>query len=128
MTMIIEVTETHPPAPGKRVGYIHTSTGQRFECWPDKMNTIVVGRSYEVELREREYNGRTITSVAKIAPADGAPASDPRPINRSENGSAAGEAEYVGRVLAALIEAGQIDKQSIAAATSWLRKVWKEQP
>jgi hypothetical protein len=36
-----------------------------------------------------------------------------------------GEAEYVGRVLAALIAKGECDKAQVATATTFLRKVWR---
>ena len=121
--MLIEIDEIHPPKPGGKMSKI-VAAGERFDIWPDKLDGVAVGRRYEVEVKDREFNGRTFRSIAKIAPA---------PEVASTNGAAApvtaspaGEAEYVGRVLAALIAAGSVDKQSIAAATAWLRKTWRE--
>lgn len=130
--MLIEVSETHPPRPGKRVAYVHTSTGERYEIWPDKLNQIQVGKKYEVTTKTRQYEGRDIVSIVKVTPAmmetihhsngsavnqlaGSAPQASPFP----------GEAEYVGRVMAALIAKGDLDKTKIPEATEWLRKVWR---
>ena len=121
--MLIEIDEIHPPKVGGKVSQI-VAAGQRYEIWPDKLGGVAVGRRYEVELRERDYNGRVIRSIAKIAPVAQAAAAAPAATATAP--PTTGEAEYVGRVLAALIAAGTIDKQSIAAATAWLRKVWRE--
>jgi len=123
--MLIEIAEIHPPKVGGKVSQI-VADGQKYEIWPDKLGGVAVGRHYEVEVREREFNGRTIRSISKIAPAPNAVAAVPAAAATASPNT--GEAEYVGRVLAALIAAGMIDKQQIAAATAWLRKVWREQP
>jgi len=122
--MLIEIDEIHPPKPGGKMSKI-VAAGERFDIWPDKLDGVAVGQRYEVEVKDREFNGRTFRSIAKIAPA--AKAEAPAPAATSAAAAAtAGEAEYVGRVLAALIAAGAVDKQSIAAATAWLRKTWRE--
>jgi len=123
--MLIEIDEIHPPKVGGKVSQI-VADGQKYEIWPEKLGDVAVGRRYEVEVREREFNGRTIRSISKIAPAS--KTATPVPAAAATASSTTGEAEYVGRVLAALIAAGTIDKQSIAAATAWLRRVWREQP
>lgn len=129
--MLIEVTATTPPRVGGKVAHIKTADGARFEIQPDKLDGIQVGKAYEVETRERDWQGRTIRSITTIAPAtvngtavNGAPAA----IASTQASPHPGEAEYVGRVLAALIAKGEVDKDKIAAATGWLRKLWRQTP
>lgn len=121
---IIDVAEIHSPAPGKKVAYIHTSTGDKYEIWPDKLGRIVIGERYAIETKERDYNGRTIVSITKIEPAPAAtgPASG---TSSPAASPAVGEAEYVGHVLAALITTGQVDKEKLSTATAWLRQIWR---
>jgi hypothetical protein len=122
--MLIEIDEIHPPKPGGKMSKI-VAAGERYDIWPDKLDGVAVGRRYEVEIKDREFNGRTFKSIAKIAPAAGAAAAVPT-ATAPAAAALAGEAEYVGRVLAALIVAGAIEKQSIPAATAWLRKAWRD--
>lgn len=125
--MLIEVSETHPPRPGGKVGYLHAADGQRYECWPDKLEGVQVGRRYEIETRSREYEGRTILSITRITPAAATTNNRLSDSTRSPPASAAaGEAEYVGRVLSALIAKGEVNKAQIATATHWLRSLWRE--
>lgn len=124
---IIDVAEIHSPAPGKKVAYIHTSTGDKYEIWPDKLGRIVIGERYQIETKERDYNGRTIVSITKIEPAPAAsPPPGTSPAAPPAGTNPLGEAEYVGHVLAALITAGQIDKEKLSTATHWLRQVWRQ--
>lgn len=120
--MLIEVTEIHPPRIGGKVSYIHAADGAKFECWPDKLAGVEVGKKYEIETKEREYQGRTIVSIQKIKPARTATITLTE--TKEASSGSPGEAEYVGHVLAALILKGQIEKNQIATATAWLRKLW----
>jgi hypothetical protein len=128
--MLIQVAETHPPRPGGKVAYLHAADGQKFEIWPEKLDGVQVGRAYEIEIRERAYDGRTIRSITRITPA-ATPAVAPAPVSSGSPGTRLnasphpGEAEYVGRVLAGLIAKGECDKAQVATATAFLRKVWR---
>jgi|SRR5215475_832225 len=129
--MLIEVTATHPPQPGKKMAHILAADGSKFEIWPDRLDKVQVGQRYEVETREREFNGRTIRSIEKISPASSASVGKSETYRRevgnmSSQASPSGEAQFVGRVLAALIAKGEVEKSQIAAATEWLRKVWRD--
>src|SRR5262249_8123546 len=104
---------------------IVAESGETLEIWPDKLDGVTVGRSYMVEIREREYQGRTISSITKIAPAPQVPAA-PAPTTAAPASPSTGEAQYVGLVLAALIANGGVEKTQIAAATHWLRQLWRQ--
>src|SRR5262249_49010740 len=121
--MLIEVTETHPPKAGKKVGTVVAAGGAKFEVWPEKLAGIHVGRRYEVDVEDREYNGRAIRKITKATPVNGA-ANGKAPASTAT--AAAGEPECVARVLAALITSGQVagDKQSLWTATQMLRQLW----
>jgi|SRR5215475_12448127 len=125
--MLIEVTEIHPPKIGGKVSRIVAADGEHYQIWPEKLAGVDVGKRYEVETTQREYNGRTFKSIKSIVPA--AEESTPVQKNRGvENDpTVCGEAEYVGRVIAALIASGGIDKTQIATATRWLRNIWRNE-
>lgn len=123
--MLIEITEIHPPKIGGKVSRIVAADGEQYDIWPEKLDGIKVGNRYQIEIKERDYNGRTFKSIKSIAPAPAAAstAAEPRPQGAAP---ACGEAEYVGRVVAALIAKGDLDKAKIPEATAWLRKLWRE--
>lgn len=124
--MLIDVTEIHPPKIGGKVCKIVAADGEHYQIWPEKLTGVDVGKRYEAEITERDYNGRTFKSIKSIVPAPmPVPESQSTPVQK--NCDASGEAEYVGRVLAALITKGQVvERSQIAAATEWLRKVWRQ--
>jgi hypothetical protein len=122
---LIDIAEIHPPRAGGKVSKIVAESGEKYEIWPDKLDGVTVGRSYMVEIREREYQGRTISSITKIAPTPQVPAAR-APTTAAPASPSTGEAQYVGLVLAALIAKGEVEKTSIAAATQWLRRMWRE--
>src|SRR5215813_12327769 len=120
--MLIEVTETHPPAYGKKVATVVAAGGQKYEIWPEKLADIRVGAKYEVAVEEREYQGRTIRKITKATPAKPA-----------ANGSTAAmavpggdEVQFVATVLAALIAKGEVknDKRQLFETTQILRGLW----
>jgi hypothetical protein len=127
--MVIEVSEIHPPKPGGKVSRIVAADGERYEIWPDKLAGVAPGRRYDVEIAERQYNERTIKSIRKITPLAEKPKSQPSTgeipqLNRENH---PGEAEYVGRVLAALIAKGEVTVNQVPAYTMRLREVWRQQ-
>jgi hypothetical protein len=123
--MLIEIAETHPPGYGKKVATVVARGGDKFEIWPEKLAGLHVGARYDVDVDEREYNGRTIKKITKATPANGA--SKP-----AANGSTApapvtsGEPEFVARVLAALILKGEVlnNKRQLFETTQMLRGLW----
>jgi hypothetical protein len=134
--MLIEVSETHPAAPGKKVATVVAAGGQKFDIWPENLASIRVGGRYEIEVADREYNGRTFRKITKATPVNGA-----APTNGHANGTAKpatngsappgpsttdGEAEFVGRVLHALILKGEVayTKKQLYDATELLRGLW----
>src|SRR5712672_3540626 len=122
--MLIEVTETHPPKFGKKVATVVATGGEKFEIWPEKLTGIQVGARYDVDVEERDYNGRTIKKITKATPVNGAakPANGHAPTATTADG----EPEFVATVLAALILKGEVanNKRQLFDATAMLRGLW----
>ena len=121
--MLIEIAETHPPQNGKKVAKVIAKGGQEFEIWPEKLAGIQVGARYEIDVAEREYNGRTIKKITKATPANGAA----KPNGHAPTATTAdGEPEFVATVLAALIMKGEVanNKRQLFDATQMLRGLW----
>jgi hypothetical protein len=135
--MLIEVQETHPAGPGKKMATVIAAGGQRFEVYPEKLADFQVGQRYDAEIEDREYQGRTFRKIVKAAPVNGVAhptgngAAKPNgPANGSSPAAAAGldgEAEFVGRALHALILKGDVTlhMQRVLDATLMLREVWR---
>ncbi len=100
--MIIQITEIHPPRIGGKVSKIVAADGQQFEIWPEKLVGVDVGRHSEVAAFERQFNGRIIKSIKKIAPTENSSAEISQRVSQStpiqKTCDASGEADYVGRV------------------------------
>ena len=119
--MLIEIAETHPPANGKKVGAVVAKDGSKFEIWPEKLADLRVGGQYDVDIAERDFNGRTIRKITKA-----------RPATTATNGhapsaaSASGESKFVATVLVALIMKGEVtnNKRQLFDATQMLRGLW----
>ena len=108
--MIIQVAETHPPKAGKKLGTVKTATGDSFGIWPDKLSGLQVGRRYEIEFDENEFNGRTYRKITKAQPV----------------GTPSNEWQFVCSLLNAAIAAGklQIQTDALVAAINTTRTAW----
>jgi len=125
--MLIEVTETHPPKFGKKVATVVAAGGEKFEIWPEKLADLHAGARYEIDVEERDYNGRTIrkiTKFAKATPMNGA--AKPAANGNAGTGATSGEPEFVATVLAALIMKGEVqnNKRQLFETTNMLRGLW----
>jgi hypothetical protein len=122
--MLIEVTETHPPKFGKKVATVVAAGGEKFEIWPEKLADLHAGARYEIDVEERDYNGRTIRKITKATPVNGTakPANGHTTVTTTANG----EPEFVAKVLAALIMKGEVqnNKRQLFEATQMLRGLW----
>jgi len=122
--MLIEVAETHPPQYGKKVATVIAKGGDKFEIWPEKLVDLKAGAKYEVDVAEREYNGRTIRKITNATPVNGTakPANGHAPTATTADG----EPEFVATVLAALILKGEVanNKRQLFDATQMLRGLW----
>jgi hypothetical protein len=116
--MIIQVAETHPPKAGKKLGTVKTATGDSFGIWPDKLSGLQVGRRYEIEFDENEFNGRTYRKITKAQPVG-------TPSNAATSFSDA-EWQFVCSLLNAAIAAGklQIQTDALVAAINTTRTAW----
>jgi hypothetical protein len=122
--MLIEIAETHPPGYGKKVATVIAKGGDRFEIWPEKLADLKAGARYDVDVEERDYNGRTFRKITKATPVNGAakPANGHAPTATTADG----EPEFVATVLAALIMKGEVanNKRQLFDATQMLRGLW----
>jgi hypothetical protein len=131
MNVLIEVAAIEPPKPGGKVHNVITSTGAKLEIFPEKVSEIAVGGRYNVELKEREYKGRILRTITKVAgPARTAP-QEQRPIAAAPPPPAsAGDDEraFVSSMLGAFIRAGKVhlDENELAAAIATLRQAWRQ--
>jgi len=135
--MLIEVKETHPPLAANRSGTVVTVDGQKFDCWPDKLNGIQIGRRYEIETSSREKNGRTYVSITKATPVNGAAPPTPNSNGTAKpadngNGHApaaanATEAAFVRELMCAFIMKGEIPytKQALYDAAMAFRGLYR---
>ncbi len=124
--ILIEVLSIEPPAPGKKVAIVTTTTGAALEIFPEKMSELRPGARYNVELKEREFKGRTYRTITKIdAPNESAA---PRQQSHPSAPVAAGTPEqFCATLLAAYIRAGEIklgDEKLLADTTSMLKRLW----
>jgi hypothetical protein len=122
--MLIEIAETHPPKFGKKVATVVAKGGDKFEIWPEKLAGLQVGARYDVDVAERDYNGRTIRKITKATPASNG-AAKPNGIAAPDS-VISGEPEFVAAILAALIMKGEVanNKRQLFETTQMLRGLW----
>jgi hypothetical protein len=140
MSLELTVAELHPAAPGKRTAAVVAADGQKFEIWPEKLAGFAIGRTYSVDVEDRDYNGRTIRKIVKATPlTNGHTNSNARGVRAPELGprghmtdsptpSTAGEVQFVSHCLAAMIASGKIahdDKRALFSATMNLRALFE---
>ena len=61
-TVIMTVNMINQPNGSSR-GSIVGTDGQRIGCFDDKIGLFQVGKTYEIEIIEKEYNGRRLKNV-----------------------------------------------------------------
>jgi hypothetical protein len=84
--MLIQVAEKHAAGPGKKVATVVTTDGARLECWPEQLANLDIGGRYEVDVKDREFNGRTYRRIANASPVNVIAASIAKPAPTT-NGS-----------------------------------------
>lgn len=57
MAVVITVAGITPPAPGKKQGKIHDTTGKSWNVWGDKLHNYAIGMSYNITYDTNEFNG-----------------------------------------------------------------------
>ena len=137
--MLIEIAEKKPAAPGKKVAKVVAVGGASFDIWPEKLADIEVGKRYEVETADREFNGRTYRRIEKatlyatsvtvdsaVATKAAARTSAPGP-NGYSNGGNKDLQIFVQGVLQALIKAGQVgnNKEHLYHTTTMLMQLFR---
>lgn len=69
-TATIQVAFVNAPQDGKNKGSIKTSEGEYFGVWANQIGVFRQGASYEIEYKERNWNGKTYRDVTKARPHD----------------------------------------------------------
>jgi hypothetical protein len=125
MTTIIEIAAIRPPKEGKKVATVVAGDGRSFEMWPEKAAPLKIGERYDIEIEEREFNGRPIRKITKAKPAGAAANGNARSIPISP-APADAELAFVSSTLNAFIAAGKIglDARELGQATQLLRLLW----
>lgn len=126
---VIKVKFANRPKDGKKQATISTEDGQIFGVWPDKFGLLQPGRTYKVEFKEREFEGKTYRTIIKCEPAaavEEPPSSLAQQSQRSSPKDA--EQEFVARVLAASIQACAVGhtEQDLIAEVKMLRSVYQQ--
>jgi hypothetical protein len=133
--MLIHVAEKHAAGPGKKVATVVTTDGARLECWPEQLANLDIGGRYEVEVKDREFNGRTYRRIAKVSPVNGIAASIAKPAPTT-NGSGNSyrrtdpvdsERMFVCASLTAFIRSGKIEPElgKVTNAIQVLRSAYR---
>jgi hypothetical protein len=135
--MLIEVTEKHPAAPGKKVATVVAAGGAKFDIWPEQLAAIQVGGRYDVEVTDREYNGRVYRKITKATPYGTPDGTVSTAAARRTNGNGNGyykptapqdsERMFTCSLLNAFIRAGQIEpnEEQIVKAIEVLRRAYR---
>jgi hypothetical protein len=137
--MLIEVAETHPAPPGKKVASVIAVGGAKFDIWPEQLGSIQVGGRYEVEISQREFNGRVYQKITKATPLNGtaatASASTAKPApaqygngNSYRTDAVDSERRFVCASLTAFIKAGKVEPElgKVSNAITVLRTAYQK--
>jgi hypothetical protein len=65
---VIQIASIRPPREARKPGHVVDADGAAFECWPEKLGKLQVGRRYAVEVETREWQGRPIRKIVKAQP------------------------------------------------------------
>lgn len=74
MAVTITIAGIQPPAPGKKQGKVHDTTGKSWNVWGDKLHNFAMGQSYSITYDTNEFNGAQFDVIKSFTPASGGPA------------------------------------------------------
>ncbi len=135
--MRIEIQETHPAGPGKKMASVVALGGQRYSVWPEQLAALRVGEMFDVEVESWESNGRKHHKIVQATPVNGAASQTANGATKpatSSNGCApaagpanATEAAFVRELLVAMINKDYVvptDKRAMYDAALMLRGLY----
>jgi hypothetical protein len=126
---VIKIKYANPPKDGKKQASVRTEDNQIFGVWPDKFGLLQPGRTYQVEYKERVFEGKTYRTIVKCEPVKDVE-EPPSGLAQSSQRSSQkdGEVEFVARLLAASISACAVahKEESLIAEARMLRSVYRE--
>lgn len=110
---VIKVAFANKPKEGKKQGTVKTDEGAIYGVWPDKLGLLQPGRSYKIEFKEREYDGRTFRTITKCEPCEPAPALAEQPGDAPSSKST-DETTFIARVVSAGVASQQVEFNAVA--------------
>ncbi len=137
--MLIEIAETHPAAPGKKMATVVASGGQRYGVWPEMLADFRIGGKFDVEVDSWQSNGRTLQKITKATPVNGTashaangngttkPAGNGNGHTPAAGAVSATEAAFVREVLVAMIMKGDVvatNERQMLSTTLRLRSLY----
>lgn len=134
-TLTMTIAEINLPKPDKKRGIIKGTNGNRLGCFAEKIGLFEIGKTYEIEHSDGEYQNvisakLTVGPVVQLAAAReaaAAPASAPREKEFGwQTHPVDAERMFVCSILNAYIAAGKVglDKGELASTTMMLRGLW----
>ncbi len=137
--MRIEIQETHPAAPGKKMAAVVALGGQRYSVWPEQLAALRIGEMFDVEVESWERNGRKHHKIVQATPVNGTAshtANSNGAAKPASNGSgsapavgpvSATEAAFVRELLVAMVMKGDVvatNKRQMFDAALMLRGLY----
>lgn len=78
-TTSIKVTGIYPPDAGKKKARVRVDNGEYYYVWPDQLDKLAQGNSYEIDFTSDDFKGKTYKTIKAIRASGGGgnfPASD----------------------------------------------------
>lgn len=89
MSAAITVAEVKLPGPGKKFGSVYDTTGQRWGCPPEFLNSFVPGGSYNINYEDKVFNGSAYKQIKSVINGTvGGNAPQPRSVSATSTATA----------------------------------------
>lgn len=111
MTQIV-AKYVNPPKDGGKQSTVKTPDGTIYGFWPDKVQ-MVQGKTYEVEVSTREYQGKTYRTVEKASEVGGG------------NGEDREQSIFITGVVGRAMQSGKFDISDISSLAVAAREAWR---
>lgn len=68
--MRLTIEEKENPREGAKMGSVKAG-GRYYKVWPDKLDELEIGKTYEVETESNEFKGKTYHKIKSAKPVNG---------------------------------------------------------
>lgn len=123
-TTTLTVKLINPPAPGKSRGSIVGMDGQRIGAFGEKIGLFEVGKTYEVEYVESEYNGSMLKNVRSAKEIASAPAAQGTAHIPAAAPFRTPEQMSVTEIICAYIASGRCEPDKLKEIIGYVRRAW----